>query len=247
MIIYPLIELQEGRCVSLHRGRTEEPQIWHVDPVKRAQEYVEAGAEAIHVTDFDAMSGDHRNDELILEIIRAVHVPVTLGGGFRTMERIEEWIDAGAARIVVGSVAVYQPDLVKEAALRYPDQIVLSVDVWEGHVVTDAWRSSSAMDPSTFLKSYAADPLAAIVITDIGADIGEALDSLALVTQLAGEANAPVIARGTIRELDDVSRLKYVPYVSGTIIGRALFDRSIDLGAALDLARPEVEERAEFV
>jgi len=118
MIIYPLIELQEGRCVSLHRGRTEEPQIWHVDPVKRALEFVEAGAEAIQITDFDAMSGDERNAELIREIIRAVHVPVTLGGGFRTMERIEEWIDVGVARIVLGSVAVYQPALVKEACVR---------------------------------------------------------------------------------------------------------------------------------
>lgn len=247
MIIYPLIELLEGRCVSLFRGRTEEPQIWHVDPVKRAKEYVDAGAEWIQITDFDAMAGDDRNTDLIRDIIRTVGVPVQLGGGFRTLDRISEWIDHGVARVVVGTLAVYQPDLVKEAARRYPDQIVLSVDVWEGSVATDAWRSNSAIDPSTFLKTYAGDPLAAIVITDISADIGEALDSLALITQLAGEANAPVIARGTISTLDDVSRLKYVPFVSGTIIGRSLFDRSVDLGDALEVARPVAEKRAEFI
>ncbi len=247
MIIYPLIELLEGRCVSLYRGRTEEPQIWHVDPVKRAMEYVEAGAECLQITDFDAMSGDERNAEIIREIIRGVGVPVQLGGGFRTLDRIGEWIDQGAARIVVGTMAVYQPDLVKEAAKLYPDQIVLAVDVFEGQVVSDGWHNKSAFDASSFLKTFAGDPLAAIVITDIDADIGDAEDSLALITQLAGEANAPVIARGTITEIDDVSRLQYVPHVAGTIIGRALFDRSVDLAEALKVAKPVAEPRAEFI
>ncbi len=247
MQIYPLIELLEGRCVSLYRGRTEEPQIWHVDPVKRAQEYVEAGAEAIQITDFDAMSGDHRNDELIREIIRTVGVPVQLGGGFRTLERIAEWIDHGVARVVVGSLAVYQPDLVKEAANLHPDQIILAVDVFEGQVVSDGWKNKSAFDASSFLAKFQGDPLAAIVITDIDADIGDAEDTLALITQLAGEANAPVIARGTINEIDDVSRLQYVPHVSGTIIGRALFDRSVDLAEALEVAKPVAAEKAEFI
>ncbi|MBT2130363.1 HisA/HisF-related TIM barrel protein [Aliiroseovarius lamellibrachiae] len=247
MIIYPLIELLEGRCVSLYRGRTEEPQIWHVDPVKRAQEYAEAGAEALQITDFDAMSGDERNADMIREIIHGVGIPVQLGGGFRTLDRISEWIDHGAARIVVGTMAVYQPDLIKEAAKLYPDQIVLAVDVFEGKVVSDGWHNKSAFDASTFLKTFEGDPLASIVITDIDADIGDAEDSLALITQLAGEANAPVIARGTICEIDDVSRLQYVPHVSGTIIGRALFDRSVDLAEALEVAKPVVEPRAEFI
>lgn len=247
MQIYPLIELLDGRCVSLYRGRTEEPQIWHVDPVKRAQEYAEAGADCIQITDFDAMSGDHRNDEVIREIIRTVGVEVQIGGGFKTLERIAEWIDHGAARIVVGSLAVYQPELVKEAARLHPGQIVLAVDVFEGQVVSDGWKNKSAFDASTFLGKFQGDPLAAIVITDIDADIGDAEDTLALITQLAGEANAPVIARGTISEIDDVSRLQYVPHVSGTIIGRALFDRSVDLGEALTVAQPGAMAKAELI
>lgn len=247
MIIYPLIELLEGRCVSLFRGRTEEPQIWHVDPVKRAMEYAEAGAEWLQITDFDAMADDERNADVIREIILSVGIPVQVGGGFRTLERISEWIDHGAARIVVGTMAVYQPDLVKEAAKLYPDQIVLAVDVFEGQVVSDGWHNKSAFDASSFLKTFEGDPLAAIVITDIDADIGDAEDSLALITQLAGEANAPVIARGTINEIDDVSRLQYVPHVAGTIIGRALFDRSVELAAALEVAKPVSEPRAELI
>ncbi|WP_424944773.1 HisA/HisF-related TIM barrel protein [Aliiroseovarius crassostreae] len=247
MQIYPLIELLEGRCVSLFRGRTEEPQIWHVDPVKRAMDYAEAGADAIQITDFDAMSGDTRNDEVIREIIRTVGIPVQVGGGVKTLERIAEWVDHGAARVVVGSLAVYQPELVKEAASLYPDQIVLAVDVFEGQVVSDGWKNKSAFDASTFLSKFQGDPLAAILITDIDADIGDAEDTLALITQLAGEANAPVIARGTISEIDDVSRLKYVPHVSGTIIGRALFDRSVDLAEALEVAKPEATPKAEFI
>ncbi|KPN63670.1 1-(5-phosphoribosyl)-5-[(5-phosphoribosylamino)methylideneamino] imidazole-4-carboxamide isomerase [Aliiroseovarius crassostreae] len=247
MQIYPLIELLEGRCVSLYRGRTEEPQIWHVDPVKRAQEYAEAGAEAIQITDFDAMSGDYRNDEIIREIIRTVGIPVQVGGGFKTLERIAEWIDHGAARIIVGSLAVYQPDIVKEAARLHPDQIILAVDVFEGKVVSDGWKNQSAFDASSFLARFQGDPLAAILITDIDADIGDAEDTLALITQLASEANAPVIARGTINDIDDVSRLHYVPHVAGTIIGRALFDRSVDLAEALAVAKPEATAKAEFI
>ncbi|MDA5095497.1 1-(5-phosphoribosyl)-5-[(5-phosphoribosylamino)methylideneamino] imidazole-4-carboxamide isomerase [Aliiroseovarius sp. KMU-50] len=247
MQIYPLIELLDGRCVSLFRGRTEEPQIWHVDPVKRALEYAEAGAEAIQITDFDAMSGDHRNDEVIREIIRTVGIAVQVGGGVKTLERIAEWIDHGAARVVLGSLAVYQPELVKEAASLHPDQIVLAVDVYEGKVVSDGWKNKSAFDASGFLEKFKGDPLAAIVITDIDADIGDAEDTLALITQIAGEANAPVIARGTINDIDDVSRLQYVPHVSGTIIGRALFDRSVDLTEALAVAKPEAAPKAEFI
>ena len=247
MILYPTIELLDGRCVSLFRGRTEEPQIWHVDVVAKAKRFAKAGAEWLQITDFDAMSGDERNSDLIREIILTVGIPVQLGGGFRSLERIAEWIDNGVGRIVVGTLALHEPDLVKEAAKLYPDQIVLAVDVYEGVVVSDGWRQKSAFAPSAFLKAFANDPLAAIIVTDIGADIGDAEDSLALITQLATEAQTPVIARGLTRTLDDLSRLKYVPFVSGALVGRALFDQSIDIEAALEVLQPEAGLRVEFI
>jgi len=247
MILYPMIELLDGRCVSLFRGRTDEPHIWHLDPVEKAKSFAKSGAEWLQITDFDAMSGDERNTDLIREIIRTVGIPVQLGGGFRSLERIAEWIDHGAGRIVVGTLALHQPELVKEAAKLFPDQIVLAVDVFEGVVVSDGWRQKSAFTPSAFLKAFENDPFAAIIVTDIDANIGDAEDSIALITQLAGEAKTQVIARGLSRTLDDLSRLKYVPFVSGALIGRALFNGSIDLEAALEVVKPEIEKRAQFI
>lgn len=247
MILYPMIELLDGRCVSLFRGRTDEPHIWHVDPVAKAKSFAKAGAEWLHITDFDAMSGDERNTDLIREIIRTAGLSVQLGGGFRNLERISEWIDHGVGRIVVGSLALHQPDVVKKAAKLFPDQIVLAVDVFDGLVVSDRWRQKSAFTPSVLLKAFENDPLAAIIITDIDTDLGDAEDSLALITGLAREAKTEVFARGLSRSHDDLSRLKYVPSVSGALIGRALFDGSIELEAALAVAKPELETRAQFI
>ncbi|MGB0505268.1 MAG: HisA/HisF-related TIM barrel protein [Pikeienuella sp.] len=247
MIIYPTIELLNGKCVSLHRGRMEEPQIWHVDPVAKAQSFAEAGAEWIHITDFDAIGGDNQNEELIKEIIRSTGASIQLGGGFRSLERIVEWIDAGVGRIVIASAAVRQPELVKEAAKFYPDQIVLAIDVFQGQVMTDGWRTPSAFTPDNFLQQFEADPLAAIIVSDIDADIEQAEDSLALITAMASVARAPVIARGLSRSLDNLAQLKYVPYVSGAILGRALFDRSIELADAMELAQPDQGTVAPFV
>lgn len=247
MILYPMIELLDGRCVSLFRGRTEEPQIWHIDPVEKAKSFAKAGAQWLHITDFDAMSGSERNADLIREIILKAGIPVQLGGGFRSLKRIADWIDHGVGRIVVGTLALYQPDLVKEAAKLFPDQIVLAVDVYEGQVVGDGWRQKTAFTPSPFLKVFKNDPFAAIIVTGIDAAIGDAEDSIALITQLASEAGTPVIARGMIRSLDDLSRLKYVPFVSGALVGRALFDQSICIEAALDVVKSEVESRAKFI
>jgi len=246
MIISPSIELQNGRCVSLYRGRMDEPHIWHVDPVETAKAYAAAGAEWIHVTDFDAIAGDDRNTDLVQDIIRHSGTSVQLGGGFRSLHRMSEWIDRGAGRIVIGTLAVMAPDLVKQAAKLYPDQIVIAVDVFKGKVMSDGWRKPSAIEPETFIKTFAKDPLAAIIVTDIDADLEEADDSLALVTRLAGIATAPLFARGLSHSLDDLARLKYVPHVAGAIIGRSLFDHTVDLDAAIELAN-QPEQTAAFV
>ncbi|WP_397543013.1 1-(5-phosphoribosyl)-5-[(5-phosphoribosylamino)methylideneamino] imidazole-4-carboxamide isomerase [Roseovarius salis] len=246
MIIYPTLELYNGKCVSLTRGRLEEPTIWHVDPVETARGFAEAGASWMHVTDINGLAGEGRNDELIEEIIRAAGIPVQLGGGFGTREIVETWIDKGAGRIVIGSMAAHDPDLLKELAKWHPDQIVLAVDVFEGSVMTEGWRSKSAFDPETYIKAFDDAPLAGIILTDIDADIEESDGSLGVISGLAGVTRHPVIARGTVRSVDDVARLKYVPNISGTLIGRALLSRDIDLPEALELAQAEREPVAQF-
>ena len=247
MILYPTIELQNGRCVSLFRGRLEEPQIWHVDPVQKAIEFAKAGASWIHITDFDAIAGDDRNRELIDEIIVKAGAPIQLGGGFRSMAGIQDAVDRGVGRVVLGSLALYQPEVVKQAAKAFPDQIVLAVDVYKGSVMSDGWRKTSAWTPEDFLQQFESDPLAAIIVTDIDANLDEAEDSVALVTHLADVARAPVIASGMARSLDGISRLKYVPKVAGAIIGRALFDKSVDLEEALAIAEEPVGRAAEMI
>lgn len=246
MILYPTLELKNGKCVSLTRGRLDEPVIWHVDPVETARGFAAAGAEWMHVTDMDALGGENGNDDLIEEIIRAVGIPVQLGGGFRSRERVEKWIDKGAGRIVVGTMAAHDPDLLNELAKFHPDQIVMAVDVYQGSVMTEGWQSQSAFDPAGFIGAFDASPLAGIIVTDIDADISDQDASLGVITRLAAETRHPVIARGTVRSTDDVARLKYVHNIAGALIGRALLSRDVDLAEALDVARPVPEPTAEF-
>jgi phosphoribosylformimino-5-aminoimidazole carboxamide ribotide isomerase len=247
MIIYPTMELLGGRCVSLSRGRIEEAAIWHVDPVETARSWAALGAEWMHLTDFDGVDGRDGNGDLVLEIIRAVGIPVQLAGGFRTAESVARWIDKGAGRIVISTLAAQDPTTLKALAKSYPDQIVLSVDVWKGRMMIDGWRTVSAYVPEDFIRAYNDAPLAGIVVTDIESDIGDYDAQLGVVSGLASVARAPVIASGVIRTLDDVARLKYIPNISGALMGRALFQKSVDLKAALDLARPEPEPVAEFI
>ncbi len=247
MIIYPTIQLMEGRCVSLFRGRTEEPTIWHVDPLEKAKEFYAAGAEWMHITDFDAMEGDYRNFDLILSIIRQVGISVQLGGGFRSQERIEEWIDLGVGRVVLGTLAVQNPDWAKRAAKFFPDQIVISVDVWQGSVMISGWRGKSAIPPEKLVEFYHYSPIAGYIVTDIDSSVDERESSLALITSFAKLAQSPVIASGLIRTCDDVSRLKYVPNVAGAMVGTALLEKTVELDEALAIAQPIPETRAEFI
>ncbi len=247
MILYPTIELQNGRCVSLNRGNLDEPMIWHVDPVEKAREFAAAGAEWMQVTDFDAIVGDDQNADLIAEIIRAAGIPVQVAGGIRTIERAEDWISKGAGRVVTGTMAAMEPDTVKALAKRHPDQVVLAVDVWENRVMTEGWKKSSALAPAAFIAAFDGVPLAATLITDIGGDLAEQEASLSLITSLAEASRTPVIASGLLRTLDDISRLKYLGTIDGAVVGRALFRKTIDLAEALTLARPSQEKTAEFI
>ena len=247
MIIYPYIALRGGRCVNLLRGRIDEPVTYDADPVETAVEFAHAGAEWLHVVDLDAVAGDGSNAELIREIIRHAAAPVMVGGGIRSAEQVREWSDAGAGRMVFGTAAVRSPQMVKELSYAYPDQIVLSVDVWQGKVMIDGWRESTAFEAVDFVKQYAGWPLSQIIFTDIDRDLDLPESSLALVTKLASETSTPVIASGLARSLDDISALKYLYNISGAIVGRGLFEGAFTLEEALAVATPSPEPIAEFV
>jgi len=247
MMIYPTIELQQGRCVTLDKGRLDAPMIWHVDPVETARGFSAAGAQWMHLTDFDAVEGRDENAALTEEIIRAVGIPVQLGGGFHSRERVEHWIDKGAGRIVIGSLATRDPVLVQELARSHPDQIVLAVDVWQGQIMADGWRNASAFAPADFIAAFGAAPFAGIIITDIDSDMDEVDAQLGLISGLAATARAPVIASGVVHGPDDIARLKYIPNIAGALVGRALFRKTIDLADALAMAQPQPEVLADLI
>jgi len=247
MIVYPTLELQKGKCVSLRRGRLEEPEIWHVDALETAQSYAAAGADWVHVTDLDAVAGEGSNEALIAEMIRTVPASVQVGGGMRSRERIEQWIERGAGRVVVGTLAVQDPTTVQELAMRYPDQIVLAVDIFQGKLMSEGWRQAGAMRPEDFVQAYDGSPLAGVIVTDIDADIGDQDELLGVISGVAAATRHPVIARGSVRVADDISRLKYVANISGTQVGRALLAKDIALEEALSLAQVVPEPKAQFV
>ena len=247
MIIYPYIALRGGRCVNLTRGRIDEPVEYDADPVETAKAFARAGAEWLHVVDLDAVAGDGSNAELIREIIVQAGVPVQVAGGIRSAEQVRDWFEAGAGRMVFGTAAVRWPQMVKELSYAYPDQIVVSIDVWQGRVVIDGWRESTAFGAEDFVKQFAGWPLSQIIFTDIDRDLELPLSSLALVTRLASATATPVIASGLARSLDDISALKYLYNISGAIVGRALFEGTFTLEEALELAAPSPEPIAEFV
>ncbi len=246
MMIYPTMELQNGRCVTLDKGRLDDAMVWHVNPVETARSWSAAGAEWMQLTDFDAIEGRDTNSELVEEIIRSCEMSVQLAGGMRTREQVEYWINKGAGRIVIGTLAAWDPTLVKELAKLYPDQIVLAVDVWQGQVMTEGWRSQSAFTPEAFIEAFADAPFAAILVTDIDSDMEDVEAQLGLISGLAEQSRTPIIASGVVRTSDDISRLAYISNISGAIVGRALFRKTVDLAEVLEVAKLAHEPVAEF-
>jgi phosphoribosylformimino-5-aminoimidazole carboxamide ribotide isomerase len=241
MQIIPIIELLEGRCVSLLKGNLDDPMLWHVDPVETARGFAAAGASGMGVTDFDAIKGGQGNDDLIAEIILKAGIPVQVGGGIRTTERAEHWIAQGAAQVVIGTLATQMPEEVKALAMRHPDQIVLALDIWQGKLMTHGWGTESALDPVLFLESFADVPLSGVIVTDIDSDANEVDKQLGVISTLGAATRHRVIGSGMVDKLDDIASLKYVSDISAAIIGRALMRKAFSLEDALSVAQPEPE------
>lgn len=237
MEIYPDIEIRRGDCVTLVRGEMDQPIPVGRRPLELARDYVDSGAEWLHVVDLDRVAGDGDNDEAVLEILRAFPTPVQVGGGIHTMARARELADAGATRLVVGTAAIANPAFLEEMVSAFPRRVVVSVDVWKGRVAIHGWKVATSYEPSEFIRLLGAHDLAAIVLTDIDRDVDLPDSSFALTMQVAAEAKAPVITSGTIKTLDDISMVRFLPNISGAVVGRALVDGAFTLEEALEVAR----------
>ena len=236
MIIYPDIGIQDGRCVTLRKGQMTQPEIYAHDPVAKALDFVEQGAEWINVVDLDAVRGRGTfNSKLIVSLINAVPVPVQVGGGIRKLDQVDWWMDHGADCVVIGSAACRSPGIVRKACERYPFRIMLAVDVCQGRVMVNGWTRRAELTPLDFARRFDRLDLGGIIVTDIDYDIDLPDASFALVTGMARHLTTPVIVSGVVKTLDDLSTLKYLETVSGAVIGRALHHGRFTLTEALRL------------
>ena len=234
MILYPAIDLKDGACVRLPRGEMDDATVFNNDPGAQAKQFADAGCEWIHVVDLNgAFAGKPVNGDAVDAILAAVDVPVQLGGGIRTLETAANWIERGVSRIVLGTVAVKDPAMVIAACKRWPGKVAVGIDARGGRVAVEGWAEQSEMMAQDLAARFADAGVAAIVYTDIDRDgmmRGVNVDGTAA---LAAATAIPVIASGGVASLDDLLALKARGSIAGAISGRALYDGSLDLAAAV--------------
>ncbi len=245
MIIYPDIEIHEGRCVNLKHGSIEVPTVFDISPEEAARNFESGGAEWLHVVDLDGVF-EHRgeNSKIIRRIIGNSGIPVQVGGGIRSMSSVDWWIDAGAQRVVLGTAAVVDQRLVEGVCVKYPDRIVISIDARDGRAVSHGWKHVSTFSAMELARRYERSGAAAIIYTDIDRYDELPESSMANTTQMGTILDCPVISSGTIRNLDDVSILANLPNISGAVIGWALFHEKITIGDAITVARQKPTQAA---
>jgi phosphoribosylformimino-5-aminoimidazole carboxamide ribotide isomerase len=242
MDVIPAIDLLEGQCVRLHQGDYDQVTRFNADPVAQALAWQQQGARRLHLVDLDgARSGEPVNDQVVRAITAALDIPVQLGGGVRSAERAAELLACGLDRVILGTVAVEQPQLVRELADRHPGRIIVGIDARDGRVATRGWIEESQLEATAVAAGFADCPLAALICTDIATDGTLAGPNLGFLRAMAAAACQPVIASGGIGALEDLlTLLALEPLgVSGVIVGRALYDGRVDLGEALQAIGPE--------
>ncbi|MDG1408845.1 MAG: 1-(5-phosphoribosyl)-5-[(5-phosphoribosylamino)methylideneamino]imidazole-4-carboxamide isomerase [Octadecabacter sp.] len=234
MILYPAIDLKDGQAVRLVHGDMDQSTVFNDDPAAQARGFVDAGCEWLHLVDLNgAFAGEPVNAAPVEAILKACPVPAQLGGGIRDMKTIERWIDRGLARVILGTVAVENPDLVREAAREFPGKVAVGLDARNGFVATKGWATETEIQVTDLAKSFEDAGISAIIYTDILRDGAMKGPNITATEALARAVNIPVIASGGVSSMDDLSALKATGVISGAISGRALYDGAIDLGAAL--------------
>ena len=239
MILYPAIDLKDGQAVRLLRGEMDRATVFNDDPAAQARAFVEAGCEWLHLVDLNgAFAGAPVNAAPVEDILATARVPVQLGGGIRDMATIEAWLAKGLARVILGTVAVENPALVREAARAFPGQVAVGIDARAGRVATKGWAEETDVDVTDLARSYQDAGVAAIVYTDIDRDGAMQGPNVAATAALARAVSIPVIASGGVSSLDDLIALRDCgAELNGAISGRALYDGALDLRAALAALR----------
>jgi phosphoribosylformimino-5-aminoimidazole carboxamide ribotide isomerase len=237
MILYPAIDLKDGACVRLRQGDMAQATVFNDDVAAQARAFARDGFSWLHCVDLNgAFEGRSANETAIRAILSAVAIPVQLGGGIRDRAAIDRWLDARIARVILGTVAVKDPALVKDAARAHANRIAVGIDARNGKVAVEGWAQTSSLSAIELARMFEDAGVSAIIFTDIARDgmmKGANVDATA---ELARAVSIPVIASGGVASLADIEALKKTNVIAGAVIGRALYDGAIDARAALDAA-----------
>ncbi|MEO1660709.1 MAG: 1-(5-phosphoribosyl)-5-[(5-phosphoribosylamino)methylideneamino]imidazole-4-carboxamide isomerase [Pseudomonadota bacterium] len=239
--LFPAIDLKDGQCVRLLRGEMDQATQYNPDPGDQAAQFKAAGFEYLHVVDLNgAFEGQSANTEAVQSILASTNVPVQLGGGIRTRAHIDAWLEAGISRVILGTVALRNPDLVKAAATALPGQVVVGIDAKDGMVAVEGWAETSDMKAVELAKAFEGCGVAALIVTDIARDGMKTGVNVVFTGEIADSVSIPVIASGGVASVQDIHDLrahKGKHPISGSILGRALYDGDLRPQDALQAAR----------
>ena len=234
MILYPAIDLKDGQAVRLLRGEMDEATVFNTDPAAQALAFQDAGCSWLHLVDLNgAFEGKPVNGAAVEAILAATDVPAQLGGGIRDMATIETWLDKGIARVILGTVAVENPDLVRQAAAAFPGQVAVGLDARKGRVATRGGAEETDVMVTDLARAFEDAGVAAIIYTDIDRDGAMGGPNVHATAELARATSIPVIASGGVSSMADLIALRDTGVIAGAISGRALYDGALDLAAAL--------------
>lgn len=235
MLVIPAIDLKDGKCVRLREGKMHEETIFSEDPLSIASSWFAQGAELLHIVDLDgAVQGKPINHEIVFKI--ASQFPdkrIQIGGGIRNFDTALNYLEQGIERVIMGTSAVEDPDLLKDFCKRYPERVVLGIDALNGIVKTQGWLKGSEVTPSDLVKDFEGDSIAAIIFTDISKDGMMIGPNISATSDLARQTDIPVIASGGVSSLEHISQLVKEKIISGVICGRALYENSFTYQEAL--------------
>jgi len=236
MIIFPAIDLKDGQCVRLMQGDLDRMTVYGKDPAAMAQRWEQEGAQWLHVVDLDgAFSKAPRNKQAIEGIVQAVSIPVQVGGGIRDLRTIEDYIGLGVERVIIGTAALRQPELLKIACESYPNRVALGIDAREGKVAIEGWKETSSTEAIVLVRQFAGIRLGAIIYTDIGRDGMQTGVNIESTRRLLEATDIPVVASGGVATLADIdSLLPLIPLgLMGVITGKAIYSGTLKLADAL--------------
>ena len=239
MILYPAIDLKDQECVRLLKGEMSNSTVFNTNPVQQAKDFEKEGCEWLHLVDLNgAVDGLSINKQAVRKIINSVSIPIQLGGGIRSLKEIESWISSGISRVILGTAAINDPNLVKQAAKLFPEKIAVGIDARNGFVAINGWKETTSIKALELAKNFEDIGVSTIIYTDINRDGAMAGPNIFATRQIADKISIPVIASGGISSIVDLKALKSCgANLNGVISGRALYEKTISITEAIDCLR----------